>query len=169
VREAVSAGVRIRPLGVAHAWAPEVVTLDVSPRLNQPNRIPLVDTVRNTVNVEAGVRLGDLTRALAERGLALPCFLSNLRISRSAARSLRLEVRRTSRTSPSSSIARHRCICRPRTDKHFVQKPEANLNPPSGKPMHMPSIFEGRKERPCSLGAIYLGVDAFWSRYYARR
>ncbi|WGJ14321.1 FAD-binding protein [Methylocapsa sp. D3K7] len=72
VREAVSAGLRIRPIGVAHSWAPELVTRDVSLRLSQLNRILRVDTKQNTVNVEAGVRLGDLTRALAQRGLALP-------------------------------------------------------------------------------------------------
>jgi FAD/FMN-containing dehydrogenase len=72
VREAVSAGLRVRPLGVAHSWGPELVTRDVSLRLNQLNRIQRVDTTQNAVNVEAGVRLGDLTVALAERGLALP-------------------------------------------------------------------------------------------------
>jgi FAD/FMN-containing dehydrogenase len=57
--------------------APEVVTPDVSIRLAGLDRIHAIDAARGTVRVEAGVRLGDLTRVLAARGLCLPSLPFN--------------------------------------------------------------------------------------------
>jgi predicted dehydrogenase len=72
VMESVSAKLRVRPMGVAHSWASELLTRDVCLRLCGLNRIQNVDATRKTVVVDAGVRLGDLTRVLASHGLSLP-------------------------------------------------------------------------------------------------
>ena len=72
VRHAVSAGLRIRPMGMGYSWAPQLMTRDVSLRVSQLDRILNIDKTKNTVTAEAGVRVGELTRALAEHDLALP-------------------------------------------------------------------------------------------------
>jgi L-gulono-1,4-lactone dehydrogenase len=71
VTAAASAGLRVRTIGLANSWAPELVTPDVSIRLAGLDRIRAIDTARRTVCVEAGMRLGDLTRVLAAHGLCL--------------------------------------------------------------------------------------------------
>jgi predicted dehydrogenase len=71
VREGVSAGLRVRTMGMGSSWAPELLTRDVCLKLAGLNRIHNVDTTRKTVLLEAGVRLGDLTRKLASHGLSL--------------------------------------------------------------------------------------------------
>lgn len=77
VTQAVSAGLRVRPIGVANSWGSELVTSDVSLSVRGLNRIHDVDSARGTVSVEAGVRLGDLTRVLAAQGLSLPSLPFN--------------------------------------------------------------------------------------------
>lgn len=77
VMQAVSAGLRVRPIGVANSWASELVTPDVSLSVRGLNRIHEVNSTRGTVSVEAGVRLGDLTRVLAAQGLSLPSLPFN--------------------------------------------------------------------------------------------
>lgn len=77
VTAAASAGLRVRALGLANSWAPEVVTPDLSISLSGLDRIHGIDTARRTVSVEAGVRLGDLTRVLAAHGLCLPSLPFN--------------------------------------------------------------------------------------------
>jgi FAD/FMN-containing dehydrogenase len=72
VAEANASGLRVRPMGFASSWASHLVTRDVSVNLSKLNRIHHIDPVGKTVDVEAGVRLGDLTRALAEKNLSLP-------------------------------------------------------------------------------------------------
>jgi predicted dehydrogenase len=72
VKEAVSAGLSVRAMGMGGSWAPELLTHDVCIKLSGLNRIHEVDAARKTVRLEAGVRLGDLTRKLAGHGLSLP-------------------------------------------------------------------------------------------------
>ncbi len=71
VTEAVSSGRRIRAMGVANSWAPELATQGVSLSVRGLNRIHGLDPAGGAVSVDAGVRLGDLTRALAAQGLSL--------------------------------------------------------------------------------------------------
>ena len=77
VTQAVSAGLRVRPIGAANSWGSELVTQGVSLSVRGLNRIHDVDRTSGTVTVEAGVRLGDLTRALAVQGLSLPSLPFN--------------------------------------------------------------------------------------------
>jgi FAD/FMN-containing dehydrogenase len=65
-------GLRVRAMGFGNSWAPHVVTRDVCVNLSKLNRIHAIDPVKKTVVVDAGVRLGDLSRALAAKGLSLP-------------------------------------------------------------------------------------------------
>jgi predicted dehydrogenase/FAD/FMN-containing dehydrogenase len=77
VTQAVSHGLRIRPMGVGNSWAPELLTRDVCLTTQGLNRIKKIDPARQTVCAEAGVRVGDLTRALAAHGLSLPSLPFN--------------------------------------------------------------------------------------------
>jgi L-gulono-1,4-lactone dehydrogenase len=72
VREATASGLRVRTMGFGNSWAPHLPTPDVCLRLSSLNRIHRIDTDRTTVIVDAGARLGDLSHALAARGLSLP-------------------------------------------------------------------------------------------------
>jgi L-gulonolactone oxidase len=69
---AAAAGLRVRAMGNGFSWAPHVRTNDVCIRTTGLNRILAVDPARKTIRVQAGVRLGDLTRALGAHGLCLP-------------------------------------------------------------------------------------------------
>lgn len=79
VARAVSEGLRVRVMGNGYSWATHVLTADVCLRLIGLNRIIAVDRSKKTVRVEAGVRLGDLTRSLSVHGMTLPSlsFLSD--------------------------------------------------------------------------------------------
>jgi L-gulonolactone oxidase len=77
VTAAASAGLRVRAIGLASSWATEVLAPDVCIRLSGLDRIHGIDPARRTVSVEAGVRLGDLTRVLAAQGLCLPSLPFN--------------------------------------------------------------------------------------------
>jgi L-gulonolactone oxidase len=72
VADATSAGLRVRAMGFGNSWAAHVVTRDVLVDVSKLNRIHAIDPVKKTVVVDAGVRLGDLTRVLAEKNLSLP-------------------------------------------------------------------------------------------------
>jgi L-gulonolactone oxidase len=82
IAEANSAGLRVRAMGFGNSWAPHLVTNDVCVSLKKLNRICQVDPANKTVVVDAGVRLGDLSRALSEKNLSLPSlsFLPDLTI-----------------------------------------------------------------------------------------
>jgi L-gulonolactone oxidase len=82
VKEAVSAGLRVRAMGVGYSWAPHVLTKDVCVRVSGLNRILEIDAKRKTIRVESGVRLKDMTRVLAENGLSLPSlsFISEVTV-----------------------------------------------------------------------------------------
>jgi FAD/FMN-containing dehydrogenase len=72
VAEAADSNLRVRAMGLGSSWAPHLSTPDVCLKLSGLNRIHHIDTSRKTVVVDAGARLGDLSRALATRGFALP-------------------------------------------------------------------------------------------------
>ena len=63
---------KVRAFGNGYSQGPEIVTDDVAIRLGGLKRIGRLDPVTKTVVVGAGVRIGDLTRFLAESGLSLP-------------------------------------------------------------------------------------------------
>jgi L-gulono-1,4-lactone dehydrogenase len=72
VAAAGRSGSKVRAFGNGYSQGPEIFVDDVAVRLVGLNRIKSVDTVAKTVVAGAGVRLGDLTRVLAESGLSLP-------------------------------------------------------------------------------------------------
>ena len=81
IRGAGSDHLHVRPLGLGYSWSPCLVTDDVSVSVERLRSIT-VDEARRTVTAEAGARLGDVTLALAERGLCLPSlpFLADMTI-----------------------------------------------------------------------------------------
>jgi L-gulono-1,4-lactone dehydrogenase len=72
VLAAASAGMRIRTFGAGYSWAPELKTDGACLDLSGLNRIRSIDPAQKTISVDAGARLGDISRALAIHGLALP-------------------------------------------------------------------------------------------------
>lgn len=72
VADATSSGLRVRAMGFGNSWAAHVVTRDVLVNISRLNTIHTIDSTRRTVVVDGGVRLGDLTRVLAEKNLSLP-------------------------------------------------------------------------------------------------
>jgi predicted dehydrogenase/FAD/FMN-containing dehydrogenase len=82
VLDASTKGLRVRAKGNGLSWAPHVTTRGVSIALDGLNRIGEFDAKRASISVEAGVRLGNLTRTLAAQGLAIPSlsFLSDASI-----------------------------------------------------------------------------------------
>jgi predicted dehydrogenase len=72
VAAAARSGLKVRAFGNGYSQGPEIVTDDVGIRLGGLKRIGRLDPVTKTVVVGAGVRIGDLTRFLAESGLSLP-------------------------------------------------------------------------------------------------
>ena len=72
VAAAGRSGLKVRAFGNGYSQGPEILTDDVAIRLGGLKRIGRLDPVTKTVVVGAGVRLGDLTRFLAESGLSLP-------------------------------------------------------------------------------------------------
>ena len=82
VAEASRNGLKVRAKGNCFSWAPHVATQGVSIALEGLNRIGEFDAKAGSINVDAGVRLGDLTRALACHGMAVPSlsFLSDVSV-----------------------------------------------------------------------------------------
>jgi FAD/FMN-containing dehydrogenase len=72
IDEAAANRYRIRPMGARLSWAPHIVTQDICLSTENLNRIRNIDLVRKTITVDAGVRLGDITRVLARQGWSLP-------------------------------------------------------------------------------------------------
>jgi L-gulono-1,4-lactone dehydrogenase len=70
--EAAASHLRVRAMGFGNSWAPHLSTRDVCLKLSSLNCIHRIDNDRKTVIVDAGTRLGDLSTALAARGLSLP-------------------------------------------------------------------------------------------------
>ncbi len=65
-------GQKVRAFGNGYSQGPEIIVDDVAVRLGGLNRVRRLDPGTNKVVVEAGVRIGDLTRFLAGSGLSLP-------------------------------------------------------------------------------------------------
>jgi len=65
VAEAAASGLRVRAIGAGSSWASHLVTRDVCVSLRKLSKIHNIDLINKTVTVDAGVRLGDLSRALA--------------------------------------------------------------------------------------------------------
>jgi predicted dehydrogenase len=82
VADAASAGLRVRAMGNNNSWAPHLLTDGLCVSLRGLDRIRSLDVVNKTVVVEAGARLGDITRVLAAKNLSLPSlsFLSDASI-----------------------------------------------------------------------------------------
>jgi L-gulono-1,4-lactone dehydrogenase len=72
VAAATRSGSKVRVFGNGYSYGTEILTDDVSIRLNSLNRIRHLDPVKKRVVAEAGVRLGDLHRVLAGAGLSFP-------------------------------------------------------------------------------------------------
>jgi len=72
VAEATASGLRVRAIGAGSSWASHLVTRDVCVSLRKLNKIHNINLVNKTVTVDAGVRLGDLSHALADHNLSLP-------------------------------------------------------------------------------------------------
>ena len=81
IRRAARDQLHVRPLGLGYSWSPLLATDDVSVSIERLRAIS-VDETRRTVTAEAGARLGDVTLALAGRGLCLPSlpFLAEMTI-----------------------------------------------------------------------------------------
>ncbi len=81
IRRAARDQLHVRPLGLGYSWSPLLATDDVSVSVERLRAIS-VDETRRTVTAEAGARLGDVTLALAGRGLCLPSlpFLAEMTI-----------------------------------------------------------------------------------------
>jgi L-gulono-1,4-lactone dehydrogenase len=82
VVDAASSDLKIRPCGLGYSWAPHIKTAGVSVNLLRLNRIHDVDKANKTIVVDAGVRLRDVSSALAANGLSLPSlsFISDVTI-----------------------------------------------------------------------------------------
>jgi L-gulono-1,4-lactone dehydrogenase len=65
-------GQKVRAFGNGYSQGPEIIVDDVAIRLKELNRVRKLDPATNRISVEAGVRIGDLTRFLAASGLSLP-------------------------------------------------------------------------------------------------
>jgi predicted dehydrogenase/FAD/FMN-containing dehydrogenase len=65
-------GQKVRAFGNGYSQGPEIIVDGVAIRLNGLNRVRKLDPLTSRIIVEGGVRIGDLTRFLAESGLSLP-------------------------------------------------------------------------------------------------
>ncbi len=72
IREAVSSGHMIRPVGLGHSISDVVSTDGYLLSLKNLNKVFSVDREKKTVRVEAGITLRNLNEELAQYGLALP-------------------------------------------------------------------------------------------------
>ena len=74
-------GQKARACGARESWSPYATTFGSSINLLQLNKVHRIDEFSKTVEVDAGVRLGDLSRALREHGLTLPSLPFNPRVT----------------------------------------------------------------------------------------
>jgi FAD-linked oxidoreductase len=72
LEQAHDAGDEVRVVGAGHSFNDLVVTRDVLVSLRRMRRVLDVDRASGLVRVQAGVRLGELSAALWDHGLALP-------------------------------------------------------------------------------------------------
>jgi FAD/FMN-containing dehydrogenase len=72
VVSAARSGSKVRVFGNGYSYGTEILTNDVALRLNSLTRVRHLDRVKKTVVVDAGLRLGDLNRLLADASLSLP-------------------------------------------------------------------------------------------------
>jgi FAD/FMN-containing dehydrogenase len=70
VKDALQAGKKVRAVGAGHSWSPLVLTGDVLVNLDRMASLT-VDTARRTATMQAGIRLKNLTRGIAEKGLGM--------------------------------------------------------------------------------------------------
>lgn len=71
VREAAAAGLKVKPVGTGHSFAPVAVTDGVLIRLDHLSRLRSADKASGLVTVEGGMGLWRFNELLAEQGLAL--------------------------------------------------------------------------------------------------
>lgn len=71
VREAVAAGLRVKPIGAGHSFSDIAVTDGLAVRLDRMAGLIDVDVPTGLVTAQAGMPLHRLNRALAEHGLAM--------------------------------------------------------------------------------------------------
>jgi FAD-linked oxidoreductase len=71
VKEAASAGLRVKVVGTGHSFTDIAATEGVMLSLQRSGRVLEADTSSGVVKVEAGIRLSELNHQLAELGLAL--------------------------------------------------------------------------------------------------
>lgn len=69
---AAGSGLALRPMGLGYSWSEHSFTSGISLHLAPMRSFCHVDREKKTVTVDAGVRMGDVTRALARQGLSLP-------------------------------------------------------------------------------------------------
>ncbi len=72
VKQAAGAGQAVKVVGAGHSFSAIAMTDGVLMSLDHLDRIVAVDGQRGVVRVQAGMRLRDFNRALAEHGLTLP-------------------------------------------------------------------------------------------------
>jgi predicted dehydrogenase len=82
INEALSSGKKIRPMGIGMNWTNFNNTEGLSMQMYQMDKIFPVDKEKNTIRVQAGVKLNHLNSYLAEHNLSLPSlpFLTNATI-----------------------------------------------------------------------------------------
>jgi sugar-1,4-lactone oxidase-like protein len=71
VRAAASQKKNIRVVGAGHSWSQLVHTLHTLVNLDKFNKVISVDTENETITVQAGIRLKDLSCALRQKGMCL--------------------------------------------------------------------------------------------------
>lgn len=71
---ATRTGAKVRPVGAGHSWSDVALPPDGAEALDLENmrRVLSIDAAAQTVRVEAGIHLRELTAALDEVGLAMP-------------------------------------------------------------------------------------------------
>jgi L-gulono-1,4-lactone dehydrogenase len=72
VASAGRSGRKVRPMGLGYSWSEHCFTSGISVRTDGMRSLCRVDSVAKTITVDAGVRMGDVTRALGRHGLSLP-------------------------------------------------------------------------------------------------
>jgi L-gulono-1,4-lactone dehydrogenase len=140
VAAAGRAGQKVRAFGNGYSQGPEIIVNDVAIRLGGLNRVRELDPVTNKVVVEAGVRIGDLTRFLAGSGLSLPSlpFLTECSIGAAVATA-------THGTSP-----------RWGTVSDFVKSLTVVL--PSGEVKKIDSASRSEERRAANVAVGWLGI-----------
>jgi predicted dehydrogenase len=140
VAAAGRSGQKVRAFGNGYSQGPEIIVDDVAIRLGGLNRVRKLDPVTNKVVVDAGVRIGDLTRVLAGSGLSLPSlpFLTECSIGAAVATA-------THGTSP-----------RWGTVSDFVQS--LTLVLPSGEVKTIDSTSTPEERRAANVAVGWLGI-----------